>query len=216
MPGTVLVIEDHPLFRGGVASLVRTIFPDFSVAEASSAESALTAGSSAPKLRLILLDFRLPGLHGAEAVRMLHTRFPLVPLVVLTASEDRREAAAALRAGARAFLSKSLSMEELANALTQVLAGREIPPRWSMAVEAAAPDGYVGDLTARQLQILELLCQGHSNKEIGLRLGLAVVTVKMHVSSIFRSLGVVNRTQAVLAARALGLAHSADFAERAR
>ena len=204
MSGSVLVIEDHPLFRGGLASLVQTVFAELQVAEASSAEAALRIGAELRDLRLILLDFRLPGVHGAEAVRLLHARFPTAHVVVLTASEDRREAAGAMRAGARAFLSKSMSMEELGNALTQVLAGRELPPRWSSPVAAEQPEGGV-ELTSRQLQILGLLCQGHSNKEIGLRLGLAVVTVKMHVSSIFRSLGVVNRTQAVLAARGIGL-----------
>jgi two-component system, NarL family, nitrate/nitrite response regulator NarL len=210
MPGSVLVIEDHPLFRGGLASLVQTIFADLLVAETSSAEAALRVGADLANLRLILLDFRLPGLHGAEAVRLLHARFPKAHVVVLTASEDRREAAAAMRAGAKAFLSKSMTMEELGESLGQVLAGAELAPRWSNSVPAQADDGSGSDLTPRQLQILALLCQGHSNKEIGLRLGLAVVTVKMHVSSIFRSLRVVNRTQAVLAARGIGLTGVAD------
>lgn len=203
---TALVIDDHPLYRGALADLARAIFGEAAVFEASSAEAGLHMGSAQPGLRLILLDFRLPGLNGAEAVQAFHRRFPVAAIVVVSASEQRREGEAALRAGARAFLSKASSMEAITEATRKVLSGQTLPPKWIPVHAQALFDPVMADLTSRQLEILSMLCQGHSNKEITLRLGVAEVTVKTHISAIFRALGVVNRTQAVLAAHRLGLA----------
>jgi DNA-binding NarL/FixJ family response regulator len=194
----VLVVDDHPLYRGALATLVRSLFGAEGVQEAATAESALVA-RTAPDL--VLLDFRLPALNGAEAVKALRQRFQDAPVIVISASEDRREGQAAMRAGARAFVHKTESMEAIADVIRQVIGGATVEPRWGAA---AAPASAAG-LTSRQLEILRMLCEGVSNKEVALRLGLAVITVKMHVSAIFRALGVVNRTQAALAARRLGL-----------
>lgn len=203
---TALVVDDHPLYRGALADLARTTFGDAAVFEASSAEAGLQMGAAQVGLRLILLDFRLPGLNGAEAVQAFHRRFPATAIVVVSASQERREGEAALRAGAKAFLSKASSMDAITEAIREVLAGQTLPLQWIPAHAQALFDPVMADLTSRQLEILSMLCQGHSNKEITLRLGIAVVTVKTHISAIFRALGVVNRTQAVLAAQRLGLA----------
>lgn len=206
MPDTALVIDDHPLYRGALANLARGVFGEQSVTEATTAEAALQRAASLDNLRLVLLDFRLPGLQGAEAVAAFRRSHPGCVIVVVSASEDRREREAVVRAGANAFLSKVCSMEVLQQAIRTILAGGQPDPRWSFGSqtrsqrEAAAPE-----LTPRQLEVLALVCQGLSNKEISLRLGLSVITVKMHVSSVFRALGVLNRTQAALAARRLGL-----------
>jgi len=194
-----LVVDDHPLYRGALATLARSLFGPDAVHEAGTAESALAVGT-APDL--VLLDFRLPALNGAEAVKVFRQRFPGAAVIVISASEDRREAQAAMRAGARAFVHKTESMEAIADVIRRVLEGATIEPRWHAGrVQAEAAT----ELTARQLEILAMLCEGLSNKEVALRLGLAVITVKMHVSAIFRALGVVNRTQAAVAARRLGL-----------
>jgi DNA-binding NarL/FixJ family response regulator len=127
-------------------------------------------------------------------------------LVAVSASEDRRDAMAAFRAGALAFVSKAASTDTLADVLRRACGGELKAPAWvTPAGFTPLAEAPMPELTPRQLEILALLCQGHPNKEIGLRLGLAEVTVKMHVSSVFRALGVANRTQAVLAARRLGL-----------
>lgn len=204
-----LVIDDHPLYRGALAALARSLFPDGSVAEAQTAEEGLRLAREDQPLRLILLDFRLPGAHGAEAVRRFRQLRPSVPLVVVSASEDRRERDAAMRAGATAFLSKGCSPEALAEALLRVLQGGSAPAALAHGATAPLGNPEAAGLTPRQLEILALLSQGRSNKEIGDRLGLALVTVKTHVSAIFRALGVANRTQAVLAGRALGLLSAA-------
>ena len=113
---------------------------------------------------------------------------------------------AALRAGARIFVSKAVSTDMLGNLLRRVLASEVDKPEWITPQGTnSLEDEPSLVLTPRQREILSLLAQGHPNKEIGLRLGLAEITVKMHVSAIFRTLNVANRTQAVLVARRLGL-----------
>lgn len=197
-----LVIDDHPLYRGALATLARSLFGPDAVQEAAAAEPALAVRTPPD---LVLLDFRLPALNGAEAVKAFRQRFPNAPVIVISASEDRREAQAAMRAGARAFVHKTASMEAIADVIQRVLAGATIEPRWD-AGGMQAPAAT--ELTSRQLEILGMLCEGISNKEVALRLGIAVITVKTHVSAIFRALGVVNRTQAAMAARGLGLHES--------
>lgn len=204
--GHALVVDDHPLYCRALADVARALFGPGGVTEAHSAEAALHLISGIDDLRLLLLDFRLPGMNGAEAVLALRQRLPRTCIVVVSATEDRREAAAALHSGATAFLPKASSVEDISEALVSVLDGRQLPAHRFPVWCAFPPSVLPGQLSERQLEILGLLCQGLSNKEIGLRLGLAVVTVKMHLSAIFRALGVINRTQAVLAARRMGMA----------
>lgn len=206
MSGSVLIVEDHPLFRAALIHLVQATLPEFEPVAANSAEEGLREIASMKEVRLILLDPGLPGMNGAEAISAFNRACPGVGLVAVSASEDRRDAMAALRAGARAFVSKAVQTEVLGELLRRVVAGEVSKPEWITphgANNMEEEDSPV--LTPRQREILILLAQGHSNKEIGLRLDLAEITVKMHVSAIFRALNVANRTQAVLVARRLGL-----------
>lgn len=206
MAGTALVVEDHPLYRDALTLVLRQIFGPAGVLAGSSAEEGLRLAQEAKGLALVLLDPGLPGIRGVEALAAFRKLLPDVPLVAISASEDRRDAEAALRAGAVAFVSKAASTDVVSDLVRRVCAGEVREPLWisGSGITALADDPEQG-LTPRQQEILVLLCQGHPNKEIGLRLGLAEVTVKMHVSSIFRALGVANRTQAVLEARRRGL-----------
>jgi DNA-binding NarL/FixJ family response regulator len=205
--GTALVVEDHPLYRDALTLVLRQIFGTAGVAAASSAEEGLRLAQQSGALALILLDPGLPGMNGVEALAAFRKLRPGVPLVAISASEDRRDVEAALRAGAIAFVSKAASTDVVSDLVRRVCAGEVREPVWiSASGIQALVDEPAQDLTPRQREILGLLCQGHPNKEIGLRIGLAEVTVKMHVSSIFKALGVANRTQAVLEARRRGLA----------
>ena len=205
MAATALVVEDHPLYRDALALLLKGIFGADGVRVASSAEEGLRLAEASAELNLILLDPGLPGINGVEAVAAFRRRWPEIPVIAISASEDRRDATAALRAGAVAFVSKAASTEVVSDLVRRVRA-RELPePAWITATGPGSLDESAQEMTPRQREILVLLCQGHPNKEIGLRLGLAEVTVKMHVSALFRFLGVANRTQALLAARRLGL-----------
>lgn len=210
MPGTALVVEDHPLYRDALSLVLRQIFGAERVGAAASAEEGLRLAQQAADLALILLDPGLPGINGVEAVTAFRRLRPGIPVIAISASEDRRDAEAALRAGAIAFVSKASSTEVVSDLVRRVCAGEVAEPLWISATGAAVlADTPAAELTQRQQEILLLLCQGHPNKEIGLRLNLAEVTVKMHVSSIFKALGVANRTQAVLEARRRGLVAAA-------
>jgi DNA-binding NarL/FixJ family response regulator len=206
MTGAALVVEDHPLYRDALSHVLRQIFGAEGVHTASTAEEGLRVAASLAELRLVLLDPGLPGLQGCEAISAFRRALPQVAVIAISASDDRREAASALRCGALAFVSKAASTEVVSELVRRVVAGELKDPVWISSTGAeGAYEEPVGDLTPRQLEILALLCHGHPNKEIGLRLGLAEVTVKMHVSAVFKVLGVANRTQAVLEARRRGL-----------
>jgi len=206
MPETALIVEDHPLYRDALTLLLQSIFGAEGVRAAASAEDGLRLAEAASDLKLILLDPGLPGINGVEAVSAFRRRWPDIAVIAISASEDRRDAAEALRAGAVAFVSKAASTEVVSDLVRRVRSGEALAPTWITASGIGSlGEDAAQELTPRQQEILVLLCQGHPNKEIGLRLGLAEVTVKMHVSAVFKVLEVANRTQAVLEARRRGL-----------
>jgi two-component system, NarL family, nitrate/nitrite response regulator NarL len=207
MSGSALIVDDHPLYREALSQLLRALVGDRNVRTASSAEEGVRVAEQVRDLRIVLMDFGLPGMSGTEAIATLLQRRPDVELITVSASEDRRDATAALRAGARHFISKAVGTDVLAETIRRVLSGDYSAPEWITPSGAGVLDaGDQAPLTPRQLEILSLLHL--PNKEIGLRLGLAEVTVKMHVSAIFRVLEVANRTQAMQAARRLSLGNS--------
>lgn len=210
MAQTALIVEDHPLYRGALVHLMQAIVGVPDTVAVSSAEEGLRRAATLPCLGLVLLDLGLPGLSGIEAILAYQRHCPLVPLVVVSASEDRQEATAALRAGAMVFMSKAVSTETMSDVVRRVLSGTLRMPEWITPSGKVSLAGSALKLTQRQQETLVLLSQGHTNKEIGLRMGLAEITVKVHVSAVFRLLGVVNRTQAVLAARRMGLCVDQD------
>jgi len=186
---------------------VQATLPDYEPVTASSAEEGLKRIATLRDVRLVVLDPGLPGMNGAEAIAAFSRACPAAPLIAVSASEDRRDAMAALRAGARVFVSKAVPTETLGSLLQRVASGALDKQEWITPTGVNSTEDEPSlSLTPRQREILSLLAQGHSNKEIGLRLELAEITVKMHVSAIFRALNVANRTQAVLVARRLGLA----------
>ena len=205
MPASALIIDDHPLYRDALTQLLSTMLGELQVRAASSAEEGLRLASQLSDVRLVLLDFNLPGMSGTEAINAVLARFPDADIVAVSASEDRLDATSALRAGAKLFISKAVDTDVMAAAIRRTLAGDHRSERqWITPTGAGVLEADESSpLTPRQLEILSLLHL--PNKEIGLRLGVAEVTVKMHVSSVFRVLGVANRTQAMQAARRLSL-----------
>lgn len=201
----VLIVEDHPLYRGALLQLIGALVGAAGVMAVSSAEEGLRLQSSLPHVKIILLDLGLPSMSGIDALSAFVQRFPTAAILVVSASEDRAEATSALRSGAKVFLSKAVSAETISNVVERLMNGSLVQPEWITPKGKTAMGGTLLKLTPRQQETLELLAQGYSNKEIGLRLGLAEITVKVHVSAVFRALDVVNRTQAVLAARRQGL-----------
>ncbi|MBI3897785.1 MAG: response regulator transcription factor [Gammaproteobacteria bacterium] len=203
---TALVVDDHPLYRDALVQLLEAILGDSGAVAADSAEQGLRIATTLPELRLVVLDIGLPGLSGTDAIVAFRRACPKTAMMVISASDDRRDVDAAFSAGAKIFVSKTVPTQDLAEIVCRVLTSEPANPEWIVSPgKTAFLRKSLPVLTARQHEILSLLSNGYSNKEIGLRAGLAEVTVKMHVSSIFRLLGVTNRTQAVLVARRLGL-----------
>lgn len=204
MDKTVLVVDDHPLFRKALVSLVEETGACGTVIAAASAEEGLTRVAEG-RVDLILLDLGLPGAAGVDAISLFR-RACEANILVVSASEHRQEVAAAMRAGASTVVSKSVSMDVLKDIVQRALSDSLPEQKWIRPVGSLSLGGDVErGLTVRQQEIATLLMNGHSNKEIGMRLGLAEITVKTHLTAIFRLLGVVNRTQAVVAIRRLGI-----------
>ena len=185
----VLVADDHGLFRGGVAGLMTAVAPGAVVEGACDLPTA-RAALAAADFDLVLLDLKMPGMSGAEGVSAVVSAAPTTPVVVVSASENPADARAALGAGAVGYIAKSVEPERFADALRQLLATGE------PCVEGVAeqPDAR---LTDRQVEIVGLIRDGHSNRDIARRLSITEGTVKIHVSSILRTLGARNRTEAV-------------------
>ena len=209
MNQTALIIEDHPMFRDALLGIMCGVFGVANVIAVSSVEKGLTSFNTVDGPTLISLDLGLPGMEGVEAVRSLRRKFAAAMIVIVSASDDRHMANAALNAGATAFMSKALSSDAMSEVLRKMRAGEALESNWITPHRGRAvnKDGAT-PLTARQSDTLACLCTGMSNKEIGIRLGLSEITVKMHIGAIFQKLGVANRTQAVLAARSTGLAQT--------
>ena len=206
MTTSALIVEDHPLYRGALVQLVQSAVDRAAAVAVSSAEAGLLALKNLTDVRVILLDMGLPGLSGVEAIRAFVRTCPQTPIIVVSASENRQEATAALHAGATVFMSKAVSTETMIDATRRALSGYPMKREWVTAKGVKTLENTEKSvLTPRQQETLSLLSAGYSNKEIGLRMGLAEITVKVHVSAVFRALGVVNRTQAVLAGRRMGL-----------
>lgn len=191
----IVVVDDHPVVREGlVAALARR--EDFTITAAfGSAEELLASRIDAD---VVLLDLELPGMSGVEAIAKID-----VPVLVLSAYAADEQLDAVLRAGARGYLLKGASVEEIERAIRTVARGeRAIDPRIAsrLATLAVAPR-----LSPRERDVLRLLTEGRANKEIAAALGVTERTVKFHVTSIFNKLGAENRAQAVTIAHARGL-----------
>ncbi|MCD6026662.1 MAG: DNA-binding response regulator [Solimicrobium sp.] len=206
MTNSVLIIEDHPLYRDALIPLLEEVFDDSKVMAATSAEEGLSLAAKLPNLRLILLDLNLPGLCGREAVAAFYQSYPRAITIVISSSEDRRDVSASLRAGARAFISKHVSRTVMLDTIHRALSGKLSNPEWVRpSHQSVVVDEQTLPLNQRQLGILTLLARGCTNREIAAQVGLAEITVKQHITVIFRVLGVENRSQALLAIRRFGL-----------
>ncbi len=199
----ILVVDDHPLFRSGIAGVIADLAAAVETTEASSCEKALGLLAAGREFALILLDLNLPGMDGMTGLARLRDAAPATPVVVLSATEDSRKIKQAIAAGAKGYVPKSAGRDILLNALRLVLSGGVYLPINIM--ESPAPAATAEQLTPRQRDVLQWLVRGKSNKEIADLLGMAENTVRVHVAAIFRYLDVKNRTEAGYAAMRRGL-----------
>ncbi len=203
--GTILVVDDHRLFADAIASVLTGLGRGGRVQSCASAEEALGLLTGGLSVALVLLDLGLPGLRGIDAFRAIAKAAPEAPVVILTGAEPSADMHRMLREGARGVVHKRASAPELLTILNVVLAGGTHVPIELLGI-ASSEDEDEDPLTDRQREVLVLLARGASNKEIADRLGIAEATVRVHVSSVLRTLGVENRTQAATSALARRLA----------
>ncbi|MGD2081560.1 MAG: response regulator transcription factor [Chromatiales bacterium] len=215
----VLIADDHELVRKGLRQSLAQLPYDVDVLEASNAREVLDAVEAQSDLSLIVLDLRMPDTQGMGLLRHLCNELPEVPVVVLSAAEDRDSIRKTIDLGASGFIPKSAASEVMLKAVDLVLAGGiYLPPAIFRAPGAAEwldrdldeeSEGLrqrvEETLTSRQLDVLGLLGRGASNKEIARELQLSENTVKIHVAAILRGLKVSNRTQAGVVAQKIGL-----------
>ncbi len=204
----IMIVDDHALIREGVAAVLARLGEGVTVLQAESGEQCLHMLDAQPDVAALLLDLRMAGVEGFAVLDALRERHPHVAVLVISSSEDPADVRRALAAGARGYCPKSAPHTSLLAALRLVLAGEVYVPPLMLNASPPMPTEASNTLTARQLEVLHLLCEGRSNKDIGRRLALEERTVKGHVSAIFRALGVVHRLQAIDAARAAGLVAS--------
>lgn len=201
-----LLIDDHPLFREGLALLMASAFPQLDIRQADSIGQAIERLHGEPDIRLALLDLGLPDSSGTLSLRRLRDAAPEVTVVVLSADETPETVLGAIDEGASGFIPKTSQPGAMRAALETVLAGGVyLPPRVLGLRSEAAPAETALGLSPRQLDVLKLLIHGKSNKVICRELDLSESTVKTHLGAIFRKLDANSRTQAVVAAARLGL-----------
>jgi len=209
----LLIVDDHPVLREGLAALLVHAAPDTVVLQASSAREALGLVEVHADLDIVVLDLVMPGMGGLSALAEFGRVRPDVPVIVLSSSEDPQDARKALAQGALGYVPKSASQHALLSAIRLVLAGELYVPPLILSdmanirqVRLQRRDGSAGQaLTERQLEVLRRLSEGQPNKIIALDLALSEKTVKAHITAIFKALNVVNRTQAASVGRETGL-----------
>ena len=203
---TILIADDHPLFRQALALAVGAVAPQAQVVEAGTLAAAARAAGEAAGLRLILRDLKMPGAVGYSGIALLHAERPEVPILVVSSADGASAAEEARAFGAVGFLRKDADLAVIEQAIARALGGRSPDPRGAAAAQPVdAVRKEVARLTPTQLKVLLAVLEGKLNKQIAYDLSMSEATVKAHMTAIMRKLDVQNRTQAALAARALGL-----------
>jgi len=212
----ILVVDDHPLILEALQHVLRALDGGATIHDARTAADGRRLVAEHPDARLLILDLSLPGADGFSLLHELRSAYPSIPVVVLSASDQREDVMRAIDLGAMGYIPKSSSSLVMLQALRLVLSGGVYLPAVALAMREASGAELLRaaatrttprelGLTARQAQVLALILQGKPNKVICRELGLAEGTVKIHVAAILRALNVSTRTQAVIEASRLGL-----------
>lgn len=203
MSRRIIIVDDHPLFRAALRQTLAGAGDDFRVEEAGDL-AALTAALEADRdVDLIVLDLNMPGIHGFSGLLLLRAQYAEVPVMIISAVEDRKVMRRTLELGAAGYLPKSTGPGEIRAAIDTVLSGQVFVPD---GVDLKADDEQaaflrrLATLTPQQIRVLMMLSDGLMNKQIAYELSISEATVKAHVSSILQKLDVDSRTQAVIAA----------------
>jgi DNA-binding NarL/FixJ family response regulator len=207
----ILIADDHPLFREAIHNVISDGFPGSEVMETGDLDSALALSQEHDDLDLILLDLNMPGMHGLNGLINLRNESPTIPVVIVSAEQDKQVVLQAITYGAVGFITKSSPRLQMTEAIQQILNGNVYLPPDIIRSQKIGGQRRMNDclglapellqaLTRKQLLVLERMTKGDSNKQIAYSLEIAETTVKAHVSAILRKLNVHNRVQAILSA----------------
>ncbi|GGA80198.1 DNA-binding response regulator [Arenimonas soli] len=207
---TILVADDHPLFREALKGAVSRLLPGAHLVESDSADALFASAEAHPDADLVLLDLNMPGAHGFSALVHLRAVQPQLPVIVVSAREEAGVVRRALDHGAAGFIPKSSDPGTIRDAIAAVLDGGHWAPQQAEHAEGLAPEeaqiaARLQELTPQQFRVLGMLGSGLLNKQIAHALGVSEATVKAHMTAILRKLGASNRTQAVLMAGRLAV-----------
>lgn len=202
----LLLADDHTLVRQGLIPFFKALDAEVEVVEASCFDSALEAARTHGPMDIILLDLRMPGMHGTRGIDTMIAAFPRTPVVILSGSVDSADVVGAIDHGAAGYLPKTLSSTAMINALRLVLSGEKYFPSFAFNAPRPAPVPATGSfrdgnplatLEERERSILGMVVDGRTNKEIARALDLQEVTIKVQTRNIYRKLNAANRSQAV-------------------
>ncbi|MCA8890864.1 MAG: response regulator transcription factor [Hyphomonas sp.] len=210
----LIIADDHPVFRAGIQSIVRSALGEVRLREAGSAAVLKRKLAEAPA-DLLILDIFFPGLEPESDIAELRAKFPLMAILVVSMLTERGAVERLMRVGANGFVSKRSPPESMLKGIREVMEGERpvyLPPA-GPGRPCATADNPVRALPPRQSDVLKLICLGLSNKEIAKELDLSVSTVRAHVSALFQKLGVTNRTAAATFGINHGALHSAHKAD---
>ncbi|HSU56457.1 MAG TPA: response regulator transcription factor [Candidatus Dormibacteraeota bacterium] len=203
-PVRVMLVDDHPAFRKGLAALIESEPDLIVVAEAENGAEAIEVFRK-KKPDVVLMDLRLPGMGGVEATIAIRKEFPNARIIVLTTFDLDEDIYRAIQSGAQSYLLKDTSDEQLAQTIREVHAGTATLP--AKVAERLAARRQRPDLSARETEVLKLLLKGCSNKEISSALFISEDTVKAHLKTLFVKLAVKDRTEAAISAIRHGIVH---------
>lgn len=204
----IVIVDDHPLFRGALSQALGTSIEGAQIVEAGSLDELIALLATDDAIDLILLDLTMPGVQGLSGLLFMRAEHPQIPIVIVSASEDATTIRRAIEFGASGYIPKSLAVDQMRHAVGQVLEGAVwTPPEIDIGqADKASGDALarLSTLTPQQVRVLMMLGEGLLNKQIAYRLGVSEATIKAHVSAILQKLGVDSRTQAVIAINKIG------------
>lgn len=200
----IIIADDHPTFRLGMRHILARGFPDAAIEEAGTFQELMELAAAGPPPTLLQLDIFFPGFDPPASITALRMRFPRATIVVVSMTDRYALVEAVMAAGADGFLTKALPPNEFVDGIRSIRDGEILVRHTAPGMIVPKGDGALRMLTLRQMEVLRLVAEGMTNKEIGRRLGLSPVTVRMHVSDILKALGVSTRTAAAAALSSIG------------